>query len=497
MTDLTRKAAHVKDHLSSLFEPPPGGGMEIIMNSTIRLFDLDSHQTEFTAAVVCCMPVPEAQNKQTKDRDAVPFSEGESQFPKYGISAADIPQFPKTEKNHYLVVLDRTLFFPEGGGQAADTGVLVFSPAASAQMPAPSPSDTETKEPSMEDPETPALPSSADLRDTVIHVLDVREKNGVIFHLTDRPVPVQSTVDGRIDWEKRFDRMQQHSGEHIFSGLVHSLFGYDNVGFHLGEEETTLDFSGPLTDEQISEVELEVNHAVAADLPILVHYPSRSELSSWSYRSKIEIEGQVRLVEIPGYDVCACCAPHVSHTGEIGLVKAVRWMNHRGGVRITILCGMRALADYCAKDRSVKEISVLLSSKETRISSAVRHLQEEIYALRGRIMQLTTERLDRELAALPAKEQDPLFILEELPSDQVREFVNQLTARCSGVCCVFYGSDEKGYSYILGSRSTDLRPLCKEMNAALNGRGGGRPEMVQGSVKADADSIRAWARTCQ
>ena len=361
------------------------------MNVTIRLFDQDSHQTDFSAVVLSCLPVQEALKEHTEH--------GAS-----GILPDQIPKFSKSGKDRYLVVLDRTLFFPEGGGQTADTGMLAIAPAAG--------------------PESSDFPThSAALcgeTESAIHVLDVQERNGVIFHLTDRPVPSGSTVAGRIDWQQRFDRMQQHSGEHIFSGLVHGRYGYDNVGFHLGEEETTLDFSGPLTGEQIAEVERDVNRAVTANLPVLVHYPSRSELPSLTYRSKIEIEGQVRLVEIPGYDMCACCAPHVRYTGEIGLVKVVRWMNNRGGVRITILCGMRAFRDYCAKDASVKDISVLLSAKETRISSAVRHLQEEIYGLRGQIMQMTQERLERELSALSMQEQDPLFILEDLPTDQVR-----------------------------------------------------------------------------
>lgn len=353
------------------------------------------------------------------------------------------------EKDHYQIVLDATAFFPEGGGQSADTGMLES-----------------------------------------VRVLDVQEKQDIIYHTTDGPLTPGDTVTGTIDWAVRFDRMQQHSGEHLISGLVHQRFGYDNVGFHLGDEETTLDFNGVLTKEELTDIETAANLAVFADFPVKVLYPSNGELASMTYRSKIEIAGQVRIVEYPGYDTCSCCAPHVNHTGEIGLIKITHVQNHRGGVRVNILCGMRALRDYREKDASVKQISVLLSAKESLVADAVTRLKEEQYTLRGRLMAVQEQRLKQELENLPADSRDVVFFLEELSPDAVREFVNQLMKKCTGYCAAFYGSDETGYKYIIGSSTDDIRPLGKRVNAALNGRGGGKPEMIQGSVNALQEDIR-------
>ena len=194
----------------------------------------------------------------------------------------------------YEIELDRTAFFPEGGGQYADTGMLGG-----------------------------------------VRVTDVQERDGRVLHMTDGPLDAGMRVTGRIDWEERFMKMQQHSGEHIVSGLVHARFGYNNVGFHLGTEDCTMDFGGVLTDEQLMEIEREANRAVWKNLEIEALYPTEEELKKLQYRSKIEIEGQVRIIVIPGYDVCACCAPHVKRTGEIGLIKLNHMQHYKGGVRVT------------------------------------------------------------------------------------------------------------------------------------------------------------------
>ena len=214
----------------------------------------------------------------------------------------------KGKKDGYAVVLDQTAFFPEGGGQFGDRGWI-----------------------------------------DDVEVYDTHEKGGIILHYTKMPVEAGTTVTGKLDFAERFSRMQEHSGEHIVSGIVHRLHGYDNVGFHLGSENTTLDFNGELSEEQLLEVERLANEAVFADLPVQISYPSREELKTLDYRSKIEIEGQVRLVEIPGVDICACCAPHVTHTGEIGMIKFIACDRHRGGCRVTMLAGIRALKDYQEK----------------------------------------------------------------------------------------------------------------------------------------------------
>ncbi len=352
------------------------------------------------------------------------------------------------DKECFQVVLDATAFFPEGGGQAADTGTL-----NSAQ------------------------------------VLDVRERKGIIYHKTNIPLTPGAAVTGTLDWTVRFDRMQQHSGEHLISGLIHQRFGYDNVGFHLGDEEVTLDFNGVLSKEELSEIEQAANVAVTSNLPVLVTYPSKEELASLTYRSKIEIEDQVRIVEFPGYDVCACCAPHVKQTGEIGLIKITHVQNHRGGIRVNILCGWRALKDYREKDTSVKNISVLLSAKEALVSDAVSHLKNEQFALKGRLMALQKDLLTQKLEKLPLGSRDVSYFFGDLDVGAVREFVNQLMSRCSGYCAVFFDADENGCRYIIGSSTEDIRPLGKILNSSLNGRGGGKPEMIQGSLPASKETI--------
>lgn len=352
-------------------------------------------------------------------------------------------------KEGYKVVLDRTAFFPEGGGQYADTGTLGD-----------------------------------------VNVLDVQEKGGTVFHMTDAPLPIGEAVHGSIDWEKRFESMQQHTGEHIVSGLVHERFGYDNVGFHLGTDYCTMDFSGSITKEELREIELEANQAVWDNLDIEVLYPDKETLKSMEYRSKIEIEGQVRIVRVPGVDTCACCAPHVKKTGEIGCIKLVNMVNYKGGERIFMLCGSRALADYDRKDGNAKAISSLLCAKEDEIFEAVKHLKEEQSSMKSKAADL-----QQQLLFLRAKEidvsEDVVTVFDGgLTGNGPRELMNCLLNRGAKISAVFAGSDEEGWRYVIGSRTEDVRPLCKKLNEAFEGRGGGKPEMVQGSLKGTAEGIR-------
>ncbi len=350
----------------------------------------------------------------------------------------------------YRVVLDRTAFFPEGGGQFGDTGYL-----------------------------------------GEIRVLDTQEKNGVIYHETEAPVEAGTAVEGKIDFEKRFDRMQQHTGEHIISGIVHGLYGYDNVGFHLGDDLTTLDFNGELTPEQIQETEMLANRAVFEDLPVEVLYPDKAALGAMEYRSKIEIGGQVRIVAIPGVDMCACCAPHTRTTGAVGMIKILSCDRHRGGCRVTMVSGMRALTDYRSRQQSVTEISVALSSKPEKITEAVLHLKEQQLLLRSRLNQMQAVYLKGKLDAVTAEVPYVCIFEEEMDNVAVRNFVNDAMERCSGICAAFVGTDADGYHYILGSGGTDVRILAKKLNEAFAGKGGGKPGMVQGSLTGKKEEIES------
>ena len=386
---------------------------------TEKLFYQDSHLAEFEAKVLSCMPVPP---------DILPGRSG-----------------------GYAAELDRTAFFPEGGGQYADTGVLGG-----------------------------------------VRVTDVQEKDGRILHLLERPLEPGSCVKGCIDWEERFMKMQQHSGEHIVSGLVHSTFGYDNVGFHLGSEDCTMDFNGELTKEQLVQIEQEANRAVWKNLEIQTLYPSKKELAGMEYRSKIEIEGQVRIIVVPGYDVCACCAPHVSHTGEIGLIKLTHVQRYKGGARVTMLCGGRALQDYETKQEQAGQISALLCANENEIAEAVRHLRDEADSLKYELGEKEKKLIAAKAEMIP-KDGGPVCVFtEDIAGDSMRLLMNLVLEAGHSVCAVFHGNDSDGYRYVIGSRTQNMRELVKGFNAAFDGRGGGKPEMVQGTARGCEDEMRTW-----
>lgn len=345
-------------------------------------------------------------------------------------------------KKGYAIVLDQTAFFPEGGGQYGDLGFL-----------------------------------------DSVRVIDTQEKGDLVYHYTKEALEPGKEVTGRLDWQVRFDRMQQHSGEHIISGIVHRRFGYDNVGFHLADDYCTMDFNGPITMDALKEIEEEANRIVFANLDINILYPSKEELKNLEYRSKIEIEGQVRIVKIPGVDICACCAPHTATTGEIGLIKLVRMDNYKGGERIYMLSGMRALKDYQIKEGSVKSISASLCVKEDEVAGAVEKLKEEQGALKNEIAALKQKLLAYCVEKISVDDPVSLVFDPELTGNEPREFMNLLLDKGAEICGIFAGDDEKGYRYVIGSRKEDVRPYGEKLKS-LGGRGGGKSEMIQGSIQA-------------
>lgn len=353
-------------------------------------------------------------------------------------------------KKGFAVTLDRTAFFSEGGGQSADTGTL----------------------------------GSA-------RVLDAQERGGEVVHFCDAPLPVGEDVEGRLDFEQRLRRMQNHSGEHIVSGLVHGRFGFDNVGFHMGADCMTIDFSGELSPDELTEIELHANETVRADLPIRAWVPGEAELAALDYRSKKELSGQVRVVEIPGVDRCACCAPHVSRTGEIGVIKILDSQRHRGGVRLSVVCGMDAVDHYRAAWQSVTGVSQLLSAKRGEIAGAVRRVLEEQQRMKERCDALSSALIAR-IASDCAPTEGNLILFDDLLDEIAqRELVNLLAGKCGGFAAVFCGSDAEGWRYIIGSRTRDLRAAARQINAAIDGRGGGRPEMITGRAAASRAGIES------
>ena len=353
------------------------------------------------------------------------------------------------EKDHWAVVLDQTAFYPEGGGQPGDTGTL-----------------------------------------DSVRVLDTHARGEEIVHDCDAPLPIGSAVQGTIDWARRFDYMQQHSGEHIVSGIIHRRFGYENVGFHMGADMVTIDFSGMLTMDDVREIEREANEAVWANLPIVVSWVDGEEKANAVYRSKKPISGVLRLVSIPAIDVCACCGTHVSMTGEIGLVKIFTCQKFHDGVRLEMLCGRKAYNYVNSILEQNKRISGLLSAKPQQTAQAAERMLDELAQVKYRAGALELRLIAQAAEALVGKGDSLLFM--ELSADGLRQMADAGMHACGGVCAVFTGSDEAGWRYAIGHAGGDLRAFSKRMNDALRGRGGGKPEFVQGSVQASRAEIEAF-----
>ena len=341
-------------------------------------------------------------------------------------------------ENGYEIILDESAFYPEGGGQPCDIGSL---------------GEAEVK--------------------------DVQEKDGELIHYVDKALKEGSQVHGQINWERRFDLMQQHSGEHMVSGLVHEKYGYNNVGFHMGSDVITIDFSGVLNEEQLQET------------PVQITYPSESELENIPYRSKKELTGQVRIVEFPETDICACCGTHVAHTGEIGAVKFLSVVKFRQGVRVEMISGKRVI-DYFSKiAKENSKVSVLLSAKPQETSKAVERLQEENFRLKGKIFDMEAEIFKAE-AEKWAGAGSVLIFKKNMESDSVRKLTDAVMQTCCGCCAVFSDNGDGTYKYAMGEKDGNLREFTKEMNQVLNGRGGGKPFFVQGSVSSSEEEIRKF-----
>lgn len=355
------------------------------------------------------------------------------------------------QEDYYEIVLDKTAFFPEGGGQSSDRGFLNGIP-----------------------------------------VSDAREKHGIVYHITSQPIHPGTPVSGEIDFKERFSKMQQHTGEHIISGIVHRRFGWHNVGFHLGSEIVTMDFDGALNADELADIEYQANEIAFSNRKVEISYPAKEDLEKLEYRSKIEIEGQVRIVTIPGVDVCACCAPHVNNTGEIGMIKIVDAQKYKGGTRVSMLCGFRALQDYRTKERNINQISVVLSAKPDLSAEAVLRQKEELQHDKDRMIYFQGKYIEEKAGRIPDGGDGHIGMLlfeEDLDSGMMRKYVNLSVGKTDGISGCFVGDDQNGYRYVLGSETLDVRSISGEMNRDLDGKGGGKPGMVQGSVNGTKEQI--------
>lgn len=353
------------------------------------------------------------------------------------------------DKGSFKVVLDRTAFYPEGGGQPTDTGVLGDA-----------------------------------------NVTDVREKENVIVHTCDKALTVGDTVTGKIDWARRFDHMQQHSGEHMVSGIICARYGCDNVGFHLGKDIVTIDFNHDIDPTDLPSIEAQANAFIWSDTPINIRFLEGEALKQAEYRSKKFIPGLVRLVAFPGADCCACCGTHVERAGQVGLVKLLSCQKFREGVRIELLCGKRAFDYLSGTWEQNLAVSRALSAKPLQTAAAVERLQGELESVKLRAATLETADFARKAQEYAGKG-DVLLLEGDMSSDSVRRLCDAVLDTCGGRCAVFAGS-EGNYKYAVGIREGDVRPLVKALNTALNGRGGGKPNFAQGSVAASERQILAF-----
>lgn len=372
------------------------------------------------------------------------------------VFSAQVLSCRPAEDGRWYVLLDQTAFFPEGGGQPADQGTLRLA------------------------------------ADGTVTVLDAQETPEGILHLTSGPLEVGADVQGKVNWDLRFRRMQCHSGEHVISGLAHSKYGCNNVGFHMGEDEVILDFDRELTPEQIQELEDEANRVIWENRPITAQYPDPAVLRDLDYRSKLDLSHGVRIVTIQDCDVCACCAPHVNFTGEIGLVKLTNYMRHRGGIRIWMVAGKLALTDYQRKQANVAAISAALSVKQPEAAQGVERLQKALEDVALALKETKRALAAEKIKALAETDGNLCLFEDGLDIPTLRTLVNAGMEKCGGICAAFSGSDTEGYRYVMGSKTVDLRAESKAIHAALGGKGGGQPTMIQGSIPSRRTEIEAY-----
>lgn len=364
----------------------------------------------------------------------------------------------------YKIILDQTAFFPTGGGQTADAGWLSFCIGG---------------------------------EENKIKVLDGKDVGEDVWHITNTEIPTGTKIKGTLDWEERFSKMQQHTGEHIVSGIISGKYGYTNVGFHLGEETVTMDFDGEFSTAELKELECLANKIVWANIPVLILYPTIEELETIEYRSKMEIEGQVRVVQIPEVDSCACCAPHVLTTGMVGMIKFLDAERHRGGMRITLACGDRSLKDYQLKSDQSKKISGILSAKENAISDGVDRLNTECIGLRYRVKEMELAMVESkvgEMSRFDALEigSTQIYIEDTFNTDQNKEFVNKILDLDIGTCISLVPVEEGNYHYVAGTKMGDVRPIAVKFREVFGAKGGGSAQMVQGRVTASKEELNTF-----
>lgn len=381
---------------------------EGIWRMTERIFDLDAYISEFNGTVISC-----------------------------------------TKKDElYEVELDRTAFFPEGGGQDSDIGVING--------------------------------------ESVIHVFD---NEGIIVHLCKKKFNVGDTVHGKIDFKERFRRMQNHTGEHILSGVAHAMFGVNNIGFHLSEKYIRIDYDKNLTSEEAASLEFAANEKIWNNLNVNARYPDKKELENIFYRSKKEINGAVRIVTIEDTDVCACCAPHVRKTGEVGCIKILSCTKYKIGCRIEAVCGIDAYKTFTKEHEILSQVARESNVKREEVIEAFERLKAETIRLKHYSSYVENKLMMQNLSILKETDGNFCFFSESSEVSTVRTFVNEAVKFCKGVCAVFFKTEKEGYRFIVASENVNLKDNCKIISEALSAKCGGSSSMIQGSTAADKETI--------
>jgi alanyl-tRNA synthetase len=354
----------------------------------------------------------------------------------------------RKESGKINVILDQTLFYPVSGGQPCDHGSIHAVP-----------------------------------------VKEVFEQNEVIVHVLEKHLEKSAVVQGEIDWERRFDHMQQHSGQHILSQTFFRLFGSETVGFHLGEESSTIDLDLPdLSAEHLLEIEMAANHIVFENRLVLVYSVPSQELQSLPIRKYPENKGDVRVVEIKGFDWSGCCGTHVNQTGEVGVIKIIRNDHNKGGSRIGFLCGRRALHDYQEKQVVVRETCRLLTAGEDEVLSILNRWHEDRKVAARRTRALTDALLNYEVSALYAKAESIgpnkciVSLHEDMEPEDIQNLVKKLIQKES-VIALLGLKKEKAYLCFGRSQSVkiDMRPILSDACRVIDGKGGGSPFLAQGN----------------
>ena len=360
-------------------------------------------------------------------------------------------------KAGFGIVLDQTVFFPEGGGQLSDTGWLE---AAGERIP----------------------------------VSHVRTQEGVILHEVSRELSTGCEVGAVLDWPVRFDHMQQHCGEHLLSYAFWKLFGADNVGFHMNPDIVTIDLNKEVTADEAREAETLANQHIQENRSIHAQWMEHSEAAGLTTRKFNEkLTGQLRIVSVEGSDICTCCGTHPPATGMVGLLKIFKLEKHKEGTRVYFLCGRLALQEIGRRLDALAEASRFLSIREEEIHAAVTRLREENQRLRETLHERNAALMENEVRKLlanpPADEEGNVrltLLSDTLDAAGAKALVSRLAEVPKARVTVAYASNDRiNYILALGDgASGSCRERLQLLNAALGGRGGGKDSLAQGSAPA-------------